>query len=86
MTTPLPLSPYAGQMVQAFSPEATPQPPHYIGRGPYAALIAQVDPSGYVHVKVFMPQVTQPLDWGPIAHKSQAEPGARYWQMPGEPQ
>lgn len=81
----LPPAPYTGMPVQVYDPTGTPQPPHYIGPGPYAALIAQIDPSGYVHVKVFMPHVIQPLDWGPLAHRDQAEPGKRYWQAPEQP-
>jgi hypothetical protein len=73
-------APYIGKIVHAYDPTATPQPPHYIGAGPYAALIVQDEKTGYVHLKVYMPKVVQPIDWGPVAHKDQAEPGQRYWQ------
>lgn len=70
---------YVGKIVHAFDPTAKPQPPHYIGAGPYAAMVVQIEPTGYVHLKVYMPHVTQPLDWGPVEHSSRAEAGSRHW-------
>lgn len=79
MPTPVPEHLLLGTMVYAYDPTASPQPPHYMGCGPYAAMVVQIEPNGYVHLKVYMPKVVQPLDWGPVAHKSAAEPGKCYW-------
>lgn len=64
--------PRIGQPVQFFDPALTPQPPHFKGTGPYAALITGINPDGYVHVVVFMPWIA-PVHYGPIAYGGPAQ-------------
>ena len=72
-----------GRTIRVFDTSLSTQPPHYIGQGPYAAIITHVCAAPqHVHVKVFAPGVA-PIDWETVPHESVRNPAVtpRYWRF-----
>lgn len=71
-------------IVEVFDASLSPQPPHFMGAGPYTAIITyKCSVPQHVHVKVFMPDVA-PVDWHTVPHESVRNPAvtSRFWRIP----